>query len=215
MKWAWWHPCDYLSFIQPFFNAWPSINNQFDLPNSSITLLDWQNWHLIIIDVHRPHNRGSYYIKRKLHLIFFYVQLTNIKPNKPYWTYQKLRTAGYFNHDHPIAGILVSIDKKVFPKQSELRVKMFCKTNQISVDQMKSCQVALCLPHTMYGSTLSCFCMSSNTFLPNPPNFCVHTLPQCFHSCLATNRPHVQLTMLCYTKVRNKVVLVLKTDGQK
>ena len=43
------------------------------------------------------------------------------------------------------------------------------------------------------------FYMSSNT-LPDPQNFCVHTLPQCFRSCLATNRPHVQLTMLCYTK---------------
>ena len=108
-----------------------------------------------------------YYIKRKLHLIFFlyiYIQLTNTKLNQPYQTYQQLRTAGYFNQEHPIAGILVSIGKQILPKQPELRVKMFRQANQINVDRMKSCQIALCLPHTTYGSTLSCFYMSSNTF---------------------------------------------------
>ena len=158
--------------------------------------------------MHHPHNHGSLYIKHKLHLIF-YVQLTNIKLDKAYQTYQQLRTVGYFNHDHPIAGILVSIGKQILPKQPELRVKMFCQANQINVDQMKNCQIALCLPHTMYGSTLSCFCMSSNTFYQTPQT----SLPQCFHSCLATNRPHVQLTMLCYTKVQNKVILMLRTAG--
>ena len=90
-----------------------------------------------------------------------------------------------------------------------MQIEMFRQANQINVDRMKSCQIAPCLPHTTYGSTLSCFCMSSNIFYQDPPNFCVHTLPQCFHSCLATNRPHVQLTILCYTKVRNKIMLVL------
>ena len=118
--------------------------------------------------MHRPHNQGSYYRKRKLHLIFFYVQLTNTKLDKPYQTYQQLRTVGYFNHDHPIAGILVSIGKQILPKQPELRVKMFHQANQINVDQMKSCQIALYLPHTTYGSTLSCFCMNSNTFYQPP-----------------------------------------------
>ena len=122
--------------------------------------------------MHRAHNRGSYYIKCKLHLISFYVQLTNIKLDQPYQTYQQLRTVGYFNHDHPITGILVSVGKQILPKQSELRVKMFCQANQINVDQMKSCQIALCLPHTMYGLTLSCFCMSSNTFYQPPKLLC-------------------------------------------
>ena len=122
--------------------------------------------------MHRPHNRGSYYIKRKLHLISFYVQLTNIKLDQPYQTYQQLRTVGYFNHDHPITGILVSIGKQILPKQPELRVKMFHQANQINVDRMKSCQIALCLPHTMYGLTLSCFCMSSNTFYQPPKLLC-------------------------------------------
>ena len=140
-------------------------------------------------------------MKRKLHLIYIYIQLTNIKLDKPCQTYQYLRTAGYFNHEHPITGILVSIDKQNLPKQPESQIEMFRQANQINVDRMKSCQIALCLPHTTYGSTLSCFCMSSNIFYQTPPNFCVHTLPQCFHSCLATNRPHVQLTILCYTKV--------------
>ena len=127
------------------------------LSNTCIMLSGWQNWHLIITKVHCPHNWGLYYIKRKLHLISFYVQLTNIKLDQPYQTYQQLRTVGYFNHDHPITGILVSIGKQILPKQPELRVKMFHQANQINVDRMKSCQIALCLPHTTYGSTLSCF----------------------------------------------------------
>ena len=129
-----------------------------------------QSRRLIIAKVHRPHNRGSYYLKRRLHLIFFFffVQFTNIKLDKPYQTYQQLRTVGYFNHDHPITGILVSISKQILPKQPELRVKMFCQANQINVDRMKSCQIAFCLPHTTYGLTLSCFCMSSNTFYQTP-----------------------------------------------
>ena len=51
---------------------------------------------------------------------FFYVQLTNIKLDQPYQTYQQLRTVGYFYHDHPIAGILVSVSKQILPKQPEL-----------------------------------------------------------------------------------------------
>ena len=40
-------------------------------------------------------------------------------------------------------------------------------------------------------------------------------LQQCFHSCLATNRPHVQLTMLYYTRVRNKVILIFTNSWIK
>ena len=76
------------------------------------------------------------------------------------------------NHGHPITGILVSIDKQNLPKQPELQTKMFRQANQINVDRMKSCQIALCLPHTTYGSTLSCFCMSSNIFYQTPKLLC-------------------------------------------
>ena len=97
-----------------------------------------------------------------------YIQLTNIKLDKPYQTHQYLRTVGYFNHEHPITGILVSVGEQILPKQPELQIKMFYQANQINVDRMKSCQIALCLPHTTYGSTLSCFCMSSNIFYQTP-----------------------------------------------
>ena len=71
-----------------------------------------------------------------------------------------------------ITQLLVSIGKQVFPKQSKLRVKVFRQANQINADRMKSCQIALCLPHTTYGLTLSCFCMSSNTFYQTPKLLC-------------------------------------------
>ena len=67
-----------------------------------------------------------------------------------------------------LTGILVSIGEQILPKQPELQIEMFRQTNQINVDRMKSCQIALCLPHTTYGSTLSCFCMSSNIFYQTP-----------------------------------------------
>ena len=111
-----------------------------------------------------------------------------------------------------LLGFLVSIGKQILPKQPDLQLKVFCQINQINVDRMKSCQIALCLPHTTYGSTLSCFCKSSNTFYQPPKLLCPY--PATVFSQLFGYQPtHVQLTMLCYTKVRNKVVLMLKTAG--
>ena len=124
-------------------------------------------------------------------------------------------TVGYFNHDHPITGILVSIGKQVLPKQPELQIKMFHQANQINVDQMKSCQIALCLPHTTYGSTLSCFCMSSNTFYQTLQTSASIPCHSAFTVVWLPTDPHVQLTMLCYTKVRDKVILMFENSWIK
>ena len=67
-----------------------------------------------------------------------------------------------------LLGFLVSIDRQSLPQQPEMQIEMFRQANQINVDRMKSCQIAPCLPHTTYGSTLSCFRMSSNIFYQTP-----------------------------------------------
>ena len=87
-----------------------------------------RNRHLIIAKVHCPHNQGSQYIKCKLNLIIPIYNLTTIKLDNHYQTNQKLRTVGYFNHEHPITGIFSFYRESNFPIQSKSLMKIFCQT---------------------------------------------------------------------------------------
>ena len=55
-----------------------------------------------------------------LNLIIPIYNLTTTKFDNHYQTNQKLRTVGYFNHEHPITGILSFYQESNLPIQSKL-----------------------------------------------------------------------------------------------
>ena len=120
--------------------------------------------------MHHPHqSRFTNTTKRKMNLIIPIYNLTTIKPANHYQSNQKLRTIGHFQHGHPITGILGFYHELGFPIQSKSLFKMFRQTNlELMQIKQKATQIARCLPHTMYGLTLSCFSMGSDIFNRSP-----------------------------------------------
>ena len=89
--------------------------------------------------------------------------------------------------------------------QSKLSIKMFCQQKWINVDHPKSCEIALCLPHTTYGSTLSCFSMSSSIFYLTPQTYVSIPCHSAFTFVWLPTDPMCSLqcciTQVCKTKI--------------